>query len=58
MENKYCFQCKEEITYENNGLVINEDTPHEIYQCNDCHYNEFGINIWPFLLVIKNKDEI
>ena len=52
-EEMICFQCGYEITPENNGLCINKDTPHEMYQCNDCHYAEFGCYIWPILLIFK-----
>lgn len=56
MEDKMiCFQCGYEITPEDNGMCINKDTPHEMYQCNDCHYAEFGYNIWPILLIFKNE---
>ena len=48
-----CFQCHCEITPQDNGLCINKGTPHEIYQCNDCHYSEFGVNITESLLVFK-----
>jgi hypothetical protein len=56
---KVCFQCDEPITPENNGICINEGTPHEMYQCDDCHFSEFGYHIWGQLLVyqIKNENE-
>ncbi len=48
-----CFHCDCEITPQDNGLCINKDTPHELYQCNDCHYAEFGVNISGVLLIFK-----
>ena len=52
-----CFQCKEEITEESDGMVINKDSPHEMYQCDDCHLGEFGYKIRPILLIFANKDK-
>ena len=46
----HCFQCKNLITPENNGLSINDG---EFYQCNDCHLIEFGYNIMYDLLIFK-----
>jgi len=55
---KICFQCDYEITPKDNGLCINQGTIHEIYQCNDCHFSEFGFNINGQLLVFnKINDE-
>ncbi len=48
-----CFQCHCDITPQDNGMCINEGTMHEMYQCNDCHYSEFGFNITGSLLVFK-----
>lgn len=47
----HCFQCGEKISRKNNGICINKGTPHEIYQCDDCHYIEFGYKITGALLV-------
>lgn len=52
-----CFQCHCEISPQDNGLCINEGTPHEMYQCNDCHYAEFGVNIMASLLVFKKRSK-
>jgi hypothetical protein len=55
-KNPYCFQCGEDITIENNGICINENSENEMFQCDDCHFSEFGVYIWPVLLIFK-KDE-
>lgn len=49
---KVCFQCKEELTFENNGMSINNG---ELYQCDDCHFNEYGYHISPTLLVFQQQ---
>lgn len=41
----YCFQCDYEITPDDNGILINENSAHEIAQCDDCHYSEWGYHI-------------
>jgi hypothetical protein len=43
----YCFQCGEELTPENDGILIND----EFAQCDDCHEIEYGVYIWPMLLL-------
>lgn len=45
-----CFQCGDNITPYNNGISINNG---EFFQCDDCHYNEWGYNINVNLLVFK-----
>jgi hypothetical protein len=45
-----CFQCGEDITPSNNGISINNG---DFYQCDDCHYNEWGYRINGNLLVFK-----
>lgn len=45
-----CSFCKEEITPDNNGMSINNG---EFYQCDDCHYAEYGYHIWSELLIFK-----
>lgn len=51
-----CFKCKDELTPDNNGMIINEGHVTELYLCNDCHYMEFGYNIYADLLYFKNKE--
>lgn len=44
----YCFQCGDELSPENNGMLINDG---EFAQCDDCHEIEHGVFIWPALLL-------
>jgi len=48
----YCFKCGEELTPENNGMLINGG---EFAQCDDCHEIEFGYYIWPMLTLFKKR---
>ena len=53
-EEKYhCFKCGEELTPENDGILINDG---ELAQCDDCHEIEFGYYIWPMCLYFRNKE--
>lgn len=48
-----CFKCGEALSLDNNGVIINKGTAHEMAQCNDCHYIEFGVNLDTALLEYK-----
>lgn len=50
IKEKRCFQCGDELTYEDNGISLNDG---DFYQCSVCHYNEFGYLPYWDLLVIK-----
>ena len=42
-----CMMCKEEITPKNNGMQITPlGSSIRMYQCDDCHYIEYGYRIW------------
>jgi hypothetical protein len=46
-----CFQCGDELTPEDDGMAINGG---EFYQCDVCHFNEFGYHIYGDLLLFKS----
>lgn len=52
-----CFQCKENITPDSDGMIINEGTIHEMCQCDDCHLMEFGTHIMEANLHFLNKNK-
>jgi GNAT superfamily N-acetyltransferase len=47
-----CMSCHEEITPLNDGMEINGG---EFYQCSDCHFIEFGYNIYACNLIFNGR---
>lgn len=43
-----CMNCREEITFENNGVSLNDG---ELYLRDDCHLMEYGVHIMMGLLM-------
>lgn len=50
-----CITCHEEITFENDGMIINEGESSQCCICEFCHFQEFGVLIYPALLYFMNK---
>jgi hypothetical protein len=53
-ESMRCFMCKEELSPENDGVIMNEGTSNQVCQCNDCHHIEHGYYLMTDLLHFKN----
>lgn len=55
----YCIRCKEDITPDNNGMKLTPDGSNiEMYQCDDCHFIEYGYHIWPVLLIFNEDTRV
>ena len=52
-----CMSCSEPITKDNDGIEMPQGKGESFYQCEDCHFIEYGYRISAMNLFFENIDK-